>query len=134
MKILKVPYLLLILIVIVFMACSEDDEIPANTPPVITITSPTDAEMSAGFNRGEQITIIGNVTDDKEISTLHIEVFYGESSLYEEEQTEIGENTYDFTQQLSIPTFAPSGEYSVIFTATDNEGLTSTLEKIVQIR
>ncbi len=136
MKTTLKPSSLLLIAFLIFVgaACSDDEaDAPVNTAPEITVVSPTDAELEAGFDRGETISIVGNVSDDDMISSINIEVLYGGTSLVEDEQTDINEKTYAFTQELEIPTLAPSGAYTVVFTATDNEGLSTTLEKTVQI-
>lgn len=129
MKLFKHSTPLLALLVLAAAGCKDDDAAPVNTPPEITITSPTDAQLETGFTRGQTVMMVGSVEDDKEIATISIDVFYGTLDLDLDETIEVNDQTYTLNYSVEIPDQAPSGDYSVRITAVDNEGAPSTVEK-----
>lgn len=134
MNIYKFATPVLAILLLSITACSDDEEAtPANTAPVITITSPTDPELEAGFARGTTVTMVGSVEDDKEVATVAIDVFYGSFDLDLDETVQVNQKSYSLNHEVKIPESAPSGQYRIEITAVDNEGLPTMVEKNVRI-
>lgn len=64
---------LVVLLVIVFLGCSKDEDNTEqdNELPVIVINSPDNNQV---FNAGARVIITGSVTDNKQVDELHIHV------------------------------------------------------------
>jgi len=64
---------LVVLLVIVFLGCSKDEDNTEqdNELPVIVINSPDNNQV---FNSGDRVIITGPVTDNKQVEELHIHV------------------------------------------------------------
>ena len=64
---------LVVLLVIVFLGCSKDEDNTGqdNELPVIVINSPDNNQV---FNAGARVIITGSVTDNKQVDELHIHV------------------------------------------------------------
>ena len=134
MNIYKFATPVLAILLLSITACSDDeDTAPANTAPEITITSPTDAELDAGFTPGATVTMIGSVEDDKEVATVAVDVFYGSFDLNLDETIEVNQKSYTLEHKVKIPENAPAGQYRIEITAVDNEGMPTTVKKNVRI-
>jgi hypothetical protein len=132
MKISLISPLFLILLLFATLACKDDE--PVNPAPVFTITSPTDAQIQAGFVRGETVQITGTVTDNVLVDNIVTEIHYNGINTGQGETIQIGEQTANINYSITIPVDAPTGEYRMVLIATDNEGATSRWDKSFQVR
>ncbi|EMR04791.1 DUF4625 domain-containing protein [Cesiribacter andamanensis] len=115
------------------LACKDDDA-PANTPPVFAITSPTDAQIEAGFVVGQTVQIAGTVTDNSEVETIVTSIYYNGFDTGQGETIQVGQASYSIDYSVQIPSNAPAGTYRIVLLATDDEGLTASWDKTFQVR
>ena len=64
-------FLLPLLLVILLQACSGNEKMKDNEPPVVTITSPNNNQV---FSAGETVNITGTLTDNQKLTEVHIHV------------------------------------------------------------
>lgn len=124
--------LLLLVLVFALFSC-DDDSAPVNTPPTINITSPTDAQLAAGFSKGSDVVITGTVEDNNLVSTLTTKIFYNGIDTGMGETVTIGEKSASINETVNT-SGAPAGNYRFVLTATDDEGLTAVWDKTVRIQ
>lgn len=124
--------LLFALFSLFIISCDDDDE-PVNLAPVITVTSPTPAEFNAGFQQGQNITISGTVEDDVLINTITTQIFYNNIDTNLGETITVDQKTAAINEVVNTSS-APAGNYRIVITATDDQGLSSTFNEDFVLR
>lgn len=121
----------LVLLVLTFTGCSDDDSSSGNvdmTAPVITITSP---EGGADFHHGHGVHVQATITDNDELHEYKMEVFVLKSRELKFEMSghEHGQSiTLDTTLNI-VSASHHLGDHTLIITTNDHAG-NSTVDSV----
>lgn len=132
MKINSYTSLLFAFVILLATACKDDDA-PANTPPVFSINSPTEAQLAAGFNVGDDVVIAGTIEDNNLVSTITTEIYYNGIDTGRGETLQVNQKTASVNQTINTSGL-PRGQYRFVITAADDAGLTSKWDKTITLR
>ena len=68
--------------------------------------------------------LVGALSDDIDLSKVHIHVDWNGTPLYDEDHTDNlpSSDPLDYSLKWSVPSYAPDGDYSVVLTGIDNDG------------
>lgn len=109
-------------------SCGDDDGTGGGgnideTVPSITVNAPQAGDLVAA---GSQVATSISISDDIEISSVSITVGNGTVTVFEFDETEIGDASYTFNQNISIPANVVLGQHSVDITVEDASGNVTT--------
>ncbi len=124
------------LVLLIAFACKKDEE--DTTPPVITITSPTNEQV---VKVGSSFTLTGIVSDDTELATYRYEIHEADGHDHKsgsnesvewktEETLTISGTSHSISKAIAVPANAEATEYHVIVNAIDAAGNAAELVEI----
>jgi hypothetical protein len=113
----------LLAISIVFFACG-DDEATDSVAPTLTLTNPTEEQLSEGFTKGDDIVITGALADEQGVNFVGL---YITSPAAQQdtllERSDLEESTYALNFSINTEN-AAVGEHKLLLVAKDGQGAT----------
>ena len=69
-----------------------------------------------------KLNLAGNVSDEIEVTNVHVHVDWNGSTLYDEDHKQDNkyDSSYAYTISWDVPAYAPSGHYDITITGTGN--------------
>ncbi|EMR04792.1 DUF4625 domain-containing protein [Cesiribacter andamanensis] len=125
----KFSYLLLSALLVTSVACKDDEGGPVIdvSDPEATLTSPTTAQLEAGFDPGDSYTVAGTVTDNGGLQSVSLTVAAPGAAAtpwYTKNwtATQINGTTATLNETITIPNDAAAGTHVMTLRATDLSG------------
>ena len=98
-----------------FSQCDDD-------AGAFTLDTKATTEQPNPMQKGQDVKLLlrGAVSENMEVSDLHVHVDWNGSTLYDEDITGVHDYTssYSFDVSWNVPSYAPAGDYSVTLTGT----------------
>lgn len=113
--------LLIVFVSLILWSCDKDDDTVQDTQqPTITLVSPTQDQLNAGFTVGSTVTVTGTVTDNELLDRVGLTFSTAAGiPLVNEEWADINEQTLSINESVVIPAVTPAGQYALTISATD---------------